>query len=61
MLFISVIAVGLQAHLNVDFHGRFTPSSLCFIKFLIKLSHRIILPRLNKDLRSWLTLVYCKY
>jgi len=41
MLIISVIAVRLHTQ-NVDFYGRFTPSSLCFIKFLIKLSHNII-------------------
>jgi len=27
MIIISVIAVRLHAHLNLDFYGRFTPSS----------------------------------
>jgi len=44
MLIIFVIAVRLHAHLNVDFYVRFTPGSLCLIKLLIKLSHRIIPP-----------------
>jgi len=37
-----VIAVKLHARLNVDFYGRFTPSSVCFIKFLNKIILQII-------------------